>query len=211
MGEYGTAASGAKRPFVRKRHLVTARVESYWFWNQTRGKRPFLTRGSRLHGFRLPVPGQQIVEAAHWMAAGHAFQHVLEVGKGLDLVELGGGDEGANGCPSGATAVGSREQVVLAPERHLPFILPMSGRKLKSIIAGIRSMVAVFDANTVSSAPTAGLCHVEAAPGVIIVLAAWMLDRAACADMVICRSPCRRSCRATIMRDLPMPGSPVRT
>ena len=32
-----------------------------------------------------------------------------------------------------------------------------SGRKLKSIIAGIRSMVAVFDANTVSSAPTAGL------------------------------------------------------
>jgi hypothetical protein len=91
------------------------------------------------------------------MAAGHAFQHVLEVGKGLDLVELGGGDEGANGCPSGATAVGSREQVVLAPERHLPFILPMSGRKLKSIIAGIRSMVAVFDANTVSSAPTAGL------------------------------------------------------
>ena len=27
--------------------------------------------------------------------------------------------------------------------------------------------------------------HVEAAPGVIIVLAAWMLDRAACADMVI--------------------------
>ena len=47
--------------------------------------------------------------------------------------------------------------MVFAPERHLPLILPMSGRKLKSIIAGIRSMVAVFDANTVSSAPTAGL------------------------------------------------------
>jgi hypothetical protein len=47
--------------------------------------------------------------------------------------------------------------MVFAPERHLPLILPMSGRKLKSIVAGIGSMVAVFDANTVSSAPTAGL------------------------------------------------------
>jgi hypothetical protein len=91
------------------------------------------------------------------MSARHAFQHVLEIGEGLDLVELGGGDEGADGCPSGAAAVGSGKQMVLAAERHLPFILPMSGRKLKSIIAGIRSMVAVFDANTVSSAPTDGL------------------------------------------------------
>ena len=55
------------------------------------------------------------------------------------------------------TAVRPCEQRILPVERHLPFILPMSGRKLKSIIAGIRSMVAVFDANTLSSAPTAGL------------------------------------------------------
>jgi len=36
------------------------------------------------------------------MSAGHAFQRVLEIGEGLDLVELGGSDEGADGCPSGA-------------------------------------------------------------------------------------------------------------
>ena len=91
------------------------------------------------------------------MTVGHALQYVSEPGKGLDVVELCGGDEGADGCPSDATAVRAREQMVFAPERHLPFILPMSGRKLKSIIAGIRSLVAVFDANTVSSALTAGL------------------------------------------------------
>jgi hypothetical protein len=93
------------------------------------GKRPFLTRRSGFSVCRRPVPGQQIVKPAHWMSAGHAFQHVLEIGEGLDLVELGGSDEGADGCPSGAAAVGSGKQVVLATERYQPFILPMSGRK----------------------------------------------------------------------------------
>ena len=91
------------------------------------------------------------------MSIGHALQDVLEPSEGLDVVKLCGGDEGADDCPSDAAAVSPREQMVFASERHLSFILPMSGRKLKSIIAGIRSMVAVFDANTVSSAPTAGL------------------------------------------------------
>ena len=90
------------------------------------------------------------------MSVGHALQDVLEPCEGLDVVKLCGGDEGADDCPSDAAAVSPREQMVFASERHLSFILPMSG-KLKSIIAGIRSMVAVFDANTVSSAPTAGL------------------------------------------------------
>src|SRR6267154_5856189 len=80
-------------------------------------KRPFLTRRSGFSVCRRPVPGQQIVKPAHWMSAGHAFQHVLEIGEGLDLVELGGSDEGADGCPSGAAAVGSGKQVVLATER----------------------------------------------------------------------------------------------
>src|SRR5258707_14492594 len=51
------------------------------------------------------------------MSAGHAFQRVIEIGEGLDLVELGGSDERADGCPSGAAAVGSGKQVVLAAER----------------------------------------------------------------------------------------------
>ena len=45
------------------------------------------------------------------MTVGHALQDVSEPGKGLDVVELCGGDEGADGCPSGAAAVRAREQM----------------------------------------------------------------------------------------------------
>jgi hypothetical protein len=76
---------------------------------------------------------------------GHALQDVSEPGKGLDVVELCGGDEGADGCPSDAATVRAREQMVLAPERNHPSILPISGRMLKSFIAGMRFMDAVFD------------------------------------------------------------------
>jgi hypothetical protein len=65
------------------------------------------------------------------MAVGHAFQHVLEVDERLDVVELGGGDEGTDGGPADAAAIRAGEQVVLAAKRYCPFILPMSGRKLE--------------------------------------------------------------------------------
>ena len=54
------------------------------------------------------------------MAVGHPPQDVSELGKGLDVVELCGGDEGADDCPSNAAAVRAREQMVLAPERDGP-------------------------------------------------------------------------------------------
>jgi len=63
------------------------------------------------------------------MTVGHALQDVSEPGKGLDIVELCGGDKGADGGPPDAAAVGAREQMVFAPERYQPFILPVSGRK----------------------------------------------------------------------------------
>jgi hypothetical protein len=46
------------------------------------------------------------------MTVGHALQDVSEPSKGLDVVELCGGDEGADGCPSGGAAVRAREQMV---------------------------------------------------------------------------------------------------
>jgi hypothetical protein len=70
------------------------------------GKRPFLARGLGLDAYRLPVPRQEFVEAAGGMPVGHALQDVSEPGKGLDVVELCGGDEGADGRPSDAAAVG---------------------------------------------------------------------------------------------------------
>jgi Transposase IS66 family len=52
-----------------------------------------------------------------WMAAGHAFLHVLQVGEGLDVIELCSGDEGTDRRPAGHTAIGSCEEVVLSAER----------------------------------------------------------------------------------------------
>ena len=76
------------------------------------------------------------------MAVGHALEDVLEIAERLDVVELGGGDERADGGPADAAAVRAGEEVVFAAERNHPFILPMSGRSWKSIIGGTLISVA---------------------------------------------------------------------
>ena len=63
-----------------------------------------------------PIPGQEIVELAHRVASGHAFEDVLEIGEGLHIVELGSDDEGGDRCPALGTTIGSGKQVVLAAE-----------------------------------------------------------------------------------------------
>src|SRR5580704_7486575 len=54
------------------------------------------------------------------MTVGHALEDVREPGKGLDIVELCGGDKGADGCRPDAAAIRAREQMVFAPERDGP-------------------------------------------------------------------------------------------
>ena len=108
-------------------------------------KRPFLARELGFEAYWLPVPRQEFVEAAGGMTVGHALQDVAEPDKGFDVVELCGGDEGADGCPSDAATVRAREQMVFAAEGNSPSIVPISGKMLKSFIAGMRFMDAVFD------------------------------------------------------------------
>src|ERR1035437_176619 len=69
--------------------------------NLVRRKRRVLAHGSGFGVGWLPIPGQELVEAAGGMTVGHALQDVSEPGKGLDVVELCGGDEGADAmeCP----------------------------------------------------------------------------------------------------------------
>ena len=67
-----------------------------------------------------PVRGQELVEPAHGVSVGHALKDVLKIGEGLDVIELGGGYEGADHCPVVGAAVGSSEQMVLAAERDGP-------------------------------------------------------------------------------------------
>ena len=79
------------------------------------------------------------------MTAGHALQDVSEPAKKLDVVELCGGDEGADGCPAVGATVRSGKKVAFAAEGNSPSIVPISGKMLKSFIAGMRFMDAVFD------------------------------------------------------------------
>ena len=46
--------------------------------------------------------------------------HVLEISKGFDVVELGGGDEGADCRPAVGAAVGPGKQAIFAAERDRP-------------------------------------------------------------------------------------------
>ena len=54
------------------------------------------------------------------MSVGHAFQHVLEAGERLDVVEFGGGKKGSDYRPAGCPAIVAGEEVVLATERDGP-------------------------------------------------------------------------------------------
>ena len=79
-----------------------------------------LARGLGVDAHWPPIPWQELVEAVGGVTVGHALQYVSEIGKGLDVVELCGGDEGADGCPSDAATVRAREQMVFASERNGP-------------------------------------------------------------------------------------------
>ena len=86
----------------------------------TSRKRPAVTRVVS-GGFVLsPIPGEEFVEPAHGMAVGHALEDVFEIGERLDVIELCGGDERADGGPADAAAVRAGEQMVLAAERDGP-------------------------------------------------------------------------------------------
>lgn len=50
------------------------------------------------------------------MTVGQAFEDVLEIGERFDIVELGGGDERADGGPALGTAIGSGKEVVFSAE-----------------------------------------------------------------------------------------------
>src|SRR5258705_6866862 len=78
---------------------------------------------------------------------GEACQHVAQPSLGIDVVELGGLDQGVDRGGSLAAVVGSSEEVVLAAERNHGVILPMSGRKLKFGTVGTRSIEDGFGAS----------------------------------------------------------------
>ena len=103
----------------------------------------------------LPGPWQEFVETIDRMCVDHAREHVAQIGVRFDAVQLAGCDQRADHGPALAAAVAACEEMVFAPEGNRPVILPISGRRSKSIIDGTHSMGAAFAANMSSGAPAA--------------------------------------------------------
>ncbi len=130
----------------------------------------------------FPVPGEEVGEAAGGVI-GDAAQDVFEPGLWIDIVELGGGDQRVDRRRPArrrgrirrtARLVGRRQSrghsahvgqdVEVCYRWHALY-----GRRVRRPYAERRAGGEVV--------------HVEVAPGVVIVVAAWMLDPAACAGM----------------------------
>jgi hypothetical protein len=79
-----------------------------------------------------------------WMS-GDAGENIGEPGLRIDAVHFGCDDQAVHGRSPPSAASGAAEQPGFSPNSNYPSILPMSGRMLKSFIAGMRFMDAVFD------------------------------------------------------------------
>ncbi len=71
-------------------------------------------------------------------------------------VELGRADEAHDRSRALTRAQRTRKEPISAANRQLPFILPMSGRRLKSTIVGIRCFVVASRFERLSSAAEVG-------------------------------------------------------
>jgi hypothetical protein len=84
-----------------------------------------------------------------------AGEHVGEVVLRVETVELGALDQGIDCGGAATTGIGASEQVILAANGNHPVILPISGRRSRSIIAGTHTIGVAFAANMSSGAPVA--------------------------------------------------------
>jgi len=76
------------------------------------------------------------------MAVDDLGEDIGQIGLRIDGKHFAGCDQRGQNCPMFATAIGAGEEMILAPERHHPLILPMSGRSWRSITAGIPILAA---------------------------------------------------------------------
>ena len=66
------------------------------------------------------MQGSRSANTVHGAAVDHALNGVFEVGVGFDIIELGRREQRGDDGPSVGAAIGSGEQVILAPQRHRP-------------------------------------------------------------------------------------------
>jgi hypothetical protein len=86
---------------------------------------------------------------------GQPCKHVSEPGARIDIIELAGLNQRKDCCGATTAFVGPGEGPVAAADGNRPVILPISGRRSRSIIVGIRFMGSAFGGSTASGAAAA--------------------------------------------------------
>src|ERR1700726_622072 len=94
----------------------------------------------------VDVPWQQFGDPIDGVI-GDAGKHVAQVGFGVEAVQFRRLDQRVHGGGPLAAAVGAGEEPILSAQSNRPVILPMSGRRSRSIIAGTHCMGVAFDAS----------------------------------------------------------------
>ena len=98
------------------------------------------------------APGQQSLEVINGLRGGEFPEEADEVGVRIDAVGLAGFDDRVEIRAGVCTGDRIGEQPVAAADDQFALILPISGKKLKSIIDGIRCMVVASRFVTLSNA-----------------------------------------------------------
>ena len=107
-----------------------------------------------MSGLRLPAMRQQLIDAGIRVAR-KPLEDVAQLCPWIEPVELGRLHQAHDDRCALAGQFAAAEEPCLPAHRDHRVILPMSGEKLKSSIAGTRCMGGASGANTASSAPTA--------------------------------------------------------
>jgi hypothetical protein len=84
-----------------------------------------------------------------------AGEQVGEIVLRVETVKLGALDQGVDRSGAAAAGIGASEEIIFSAYGNRPVILPISGKRSSSIIAGTHSMGAAFAANMSSGAPAA--------------------------------------------------------
>src|SRR5215472_10128464 len=114
----------------------------------------------------LGTPGarRQFRESAVGPVIDELSQHVGQIGFGIDAVQLARLDQRCERCPVFRSFVAAGKQSIFSVQSNHPFILPMSGRKLKFITGGTRSMGAGSGDTTANSVPPGRLFTLRQCP-----------------------------------------------
>jgi hypothetical protein len=123
-----------------------------------------------------PAPRREFGDPAIGPVVDELGEHIGQICFRIDVVQLAGLDQRGRHRPVFRAFVAAGEQSILSAESNRPVILPLSGRKLWSITAGTRFFGRSVWRHYSEQRVSGRFVHVEAMPGVVTAIAAWILD-----------------------------------